>query len=71
MLRNADRGGGGVTFSGKKRYEDVRFNVISITRGWVGVQFPGKKRYVTLNGPKVVQWDIIVIRMYRWVLPKC
>ena len=30
MLRNAD-GGGGVTFSGKKRYEGVRYNVISIT----------------------------------------
>ena len=44
-------GVGGVTFSGKKRYECVRFNVISITRGWVGVQFPGKKRYVTLEWP--------------------
>ena len=29
--------GGGVSFPGKKRYEGVRFNVISITRGWVGV----------------------------------
>ena len=50
MLRNAD-GGGGVQFSGKKRYEGVRFNVISVTRGWVGVQFLGKKRYVTLEWP--------------------
>ena len=41
VLRNAD-GGGGVRFSGKKCYEGVMFNVISITRGWVGVQFPGK-----------------------------
>ena len=47
MFRNADGGGGGVTFSGKKRYEGVRFNVISVMRGWVWVQFPGKKRYVT------------------------
>ena len=39
----------GVHFSRKKRYEGVRFNVISITRGWVGVRFPGKKRYVTLE----------------------
>ena len=31
-----------VKFSGKKRYEGVRFNVISVTRGWVGVQFPEK-----------------------------
>ena len=31
--------GGGVTFSGKKRYEGVRFNVISVTRGWVGSNF--------------------------------
>ena len=43
--------GGGVKFSGKKHYEGVRFNVISVTRGWVGVQFPGKKRYVTLEWP--------------------
>ena len=35
MLRNAD-GGGGVRFSGKKRYEGVMFNVISVTRWWVG-----------------------------------
>ena len=35
-------GVGGVSFHGKKRYEDVRFNVISVTRGW-GVKFPGKK----------------------------
>ena len=41
MLHNAD-GGGGVKFSRKKRYEGVRFNVISVTRGWVGVQFPEK-----------------------------
>ena len=35
----------GISFPGKKRYEGVRFNVISITRGWMGVKFPGKKRY--------------------------
>ena len=35
MLCNAGRGGGD-KFSGKKRYEGVRFNVISTTRGWVG-----------------------------------
>ena len=52
MLRNAVGGGGwGVSFPGKKRYEGVRFNVISVTRGWVGVKFPGKKRYVTLEWP--------------------
>ena len=38
-------------FSGKKRYEGVRFNVISVTRGSEGVQFPEKKRYVTLEWP--------------------
>ena len=42
VLRNADGGGGGVRFSGKKRYEGVMFNVISVTRGWVGVQFAEK-----------------------------
>ena len=44
-------GVGGVTFSGEKRYEGVRLNVISVTRRWVGVQFPEKKRYVTLEWP--------------------
>ena len=39
------------TFPGKKRYEGVRFNIISVTRRWVGVQFPGKKRYITLEWP--------------------
>ena len=34
--------GGGVRFSGKKRYEGIMFNVISVTRGWVGVQFAEK-----------------------------
>ena len=42
----------------KKRYEGVRFNVISITTGWVGVKFPGKKRYVTL------EWPLILCRPY-------
>ena len=43
VLRNADgAGGGGVRFSGKKRYEGVMFNVIDVTRGWVGVQFAEK-----------------------------
>ena len=32
----------GVRFSGKKRYEGVMFNVISVKRGWVGVQFAEK-----------------------------
>ena len=52
MLRNAMGGGGGVQLSRKKkRYEGVRFNVISVTRGWVGVKFTGKERYVTLEWP--------------------
>ena len=42
-------GVGGINFSGKKRYERVRFNVISVTRECVGVQFPENKRYVTLE----------------------
>ena len=43
--------GGGVSFHGKKRYEDVRFNVISVTRGWVGVKFPGKSVRNILMAP--------------------
>ena len=35
-------GVGGVRFSGKKRYEGVRFNVICVTRGWVGSNFQKK-----------------------------
>ena len=50
MLRNGG-GGGGVTFSAKKRYDGLRFNDISITRGWVGVKFPEKKHYITLEWP--------------------
>ena len=34
VLRNAD-GVGGVNFSGKKRYEGERLNVIGISKGWV------------------------------------
>ena len=52
MLRNAD-GGGGCQIFREKRYERIRFNVISVTMGWVGVQFPGKKRYVTLEWPLI------------------
>ena len=44
VLRNAMGGGGGwqdVRFPKKKtRFEDVRFNIICVTRGWVGVDFP-------------------------------
>ena len=39
------------TFLGEKRYDGVKFNVISVTRGCVGVQFSGKKRYGTLEWP--------------------
>ena len=42
-------GGGGVNFSRKKRYEGVRFTVISVTRGWGPIS--KKKRYVTLEWP--------------------
>ena len=56
MLRNA-MGIGGVSFPGKKRYEGVRFTIISVTRGWMEVKFPGKKRYVTL------EWPLCIISM--------
>ena len=39
VLRNAVGGGKVSDFLEKKRYEDVRFNTISVTRGWVGVKF--------------------------------
>ena len=46
MLRNAD-GVEGICFSGKKRYEGVMFNVISVTRGWVGGGSNFQKNSVT------------------------
>ena len=52
LLRNAEREG--VRFPEKKRYEDVCFNVISVTRGWVGVTFPEKKRYLTFEWPLII-----------------
>ena len=55
MLRNAV-GGGDISFPGKKRYEGVRFNIISVTRGWVGVKFPGKKSYVTFEWPLTIDF---------------
>ena len=51
MLHNA-KGGGGVKFSGKKRYEGVRFNVISVTRGGWG-PISRKKHYITL------EWSLV------------
>ena len=46
-------GVGGVNFSGKKHYEGLRFNVISVTRRWVRVQFPKKMcyNYIKLERP--------------------
>ena len=35
-------GGGGVTFSRKKRYEGARFNVVSVMRGGWGSNFQKK-----------------------------
>ena len=49
------QGVGRCQLSRKKRYEGVRFNVISVTRGWAGVKFPGKKRYVTLEWPRTIE----------------
>ena len=42
VLRNADGDGGGCQIFREKRYEGVRFNVISVTRGWVGYNFQTK-----------------------------
>ena len=51
-------------FPKKKRYEGVRFNVISVTWGWV--KFPGKKRYVTLELPlNVILILIAVLEQWR------
>ena len=58
-------GVGGVNFYGKKHYEGVRFNVISVTRGWVGVHFPGKKRYVTLEWPLMEKTHLKSCCLYK------
>ena len=62
MLRNAVGGGRVSDFPEKRRYKDVRFNVISVTRGWVGVKFPEKKRYVTLEWPLTENFAVIIER---------
>ena len=41
----------GCQISWKKLYEDVRINVISVTRGWVGVKLTEKMCYVALEWP--------------------
>ena len=43
VLRNQCRGWEGVRFPLKKRYEDVGFNVISVTKGVGGCQISRKK----------------------------
>ena len=40
VLRNTVGAGRVSDFPEKKSYEDVRFNIISVTRGWMGVEFP-------------------------------
>ena len=56
MLRNADGVGGGCQIFRKKRYECVRFNVISVMRGGWGSNSQKKKRYVTLEWP-LTTWN--------------
>ena len=57
MLRYAVlRGWNDVRFPGEKRFEDVRVNVISVTRGCVGDEFPEKKHYATLEWPDPLSW---------------
>ena len=52
-------GGGKVSdFTRKKRYEDVRFNGISVTRGWVGVKYP----------EKTLEWPHTLLRRYYSLL---
>ena len=45
-------GGRGVRFPRKKHYEDVRFNVISVTWSWLGVKFPEKSVTQHFQGPE-------------------
>ena len=56
VLRNAVGGGRVSDFPEKKRYEEVRLNVISITRGWVSVEFPEK------NVTKTLEWSLTRLR---------
>ena len=51
MLRNTDGDSGGVNFSGKKRYERVRFNINAGVGGGPNLR---KMRYVTLEWPMYV-----------------
>ena len=44
-------GVGGVKCPGKKRYEGVPFNDISVTRGWIGGGPFSRKKVLYVNGP--------------------
>ena len=63
----------GVSFPGKKNYEGVRFNVISVTTGWVRVKFPGKKRYVglPLNSPYEATVTVYVVENTQFANKFC
>ena len=65
MKTKMQMGVGGCHIFWKKHYEDVRYNVISVTRGWVGVQFPGKKHYVTLEWPQspITKLQILIAKL--------
>ena len=73
-LREGD-GWMGTNYAEKKRYEDVRFNVIRITRGWVGGdELRGKKRYedVRFNVTSITRFEFrgkkSVTKMYGSML---
>ena len=56
---------GGVNVSRKKRYESVRFNVISVTRGWVGVQFNGDTIRELLGLLVLLQGGTVTANLWR------
>ena len=57
---------GGVNFPGKKRYEGVRFNVISVTRGWNKVKQTMKMEEVTVLEAGGVWYRTFVPHMVSW-----
>ena len=62
VLHNAVGGGRVSDFPEKKRYEDVRFNVISVMMGWVVVKYQKKTLRYTWMTP---------YPQCLWIYPQC
>ena len=61
--------GGGVKFAEKMPYEDVRFNVISVTRGGCVSMFQKKVLSNTRMAPFLCLLDLVILLVCFLVIP--